>query len=179
MHAEVMEYRPVIVAPVHMNPKDPLPPRHRNRKRREDDVVANNPQPLQNIVRDPLRGQEFDLEDSAFPPLPGFEAGAMASVSKPTTFTTNAVETIQHNSNADAQMLQTHWGENRLADVVKGTAKTKGSKDNGSGPNSPRAMSPQQNTQGSQTTITKQTSMGNGDLQLCTVTLTPPSSPEK
>lgn len=107
---------------------------------------------------------------------------------------TTSVETIQQNSVVDTQQTQGHWGENRLADVVKGTARGKGSsKDSGSDQNSPRATSPLQNSQGNQITCTRQvstqapsqcnkdvaSSTGNGDIQLCTVTLTPPNSPEK
>lgn len=51
--------------------KEPLPPRHR-RKRRDDELTTNNlqsPQPARESVSS--RGAQFDLEDSAFPPLPG------------------------------------------------------------------------------------------------------------
>lgn len=90
---------------------------------------------------------------------------------------------------------QGQWGENRLADVVKGTAKTKcNSKDNSNDNESPRATSPQQqqqhcSTQSNQTTPfrqisapvqeTKDVSTDSGNIQLSTVTLTPPTSPEK
>lgn len=69
MHAEGFDYP--VLAPVHVN-KEPLPPRHR-RKRRDEETTINSPQPPQNPTRDPLmaREPEFDLEDSAFPPLPG------------------------------------------------------------------------------------------------------------
>lgn len=104
---------------------------------------------------------------------------------------TTAVETVHQNTMVDTQQTQGHWGENRLADVVKGTAKAKSSsKDSGSDQNSPRATSPQQNSQINQLTSTRQVSSqmppqckdvctGNGEIQLCTVTLTPPNSPEK
>lgn len=55
--------------------KEPIPPRHR-RKRRDEETSTNSPQPAQNVARDPTlaRGPEFDLEDSAFPPLPGINS---------------------------------------------------------------------------------------------------------
>lgn len=54
--------------------KEPPPPRHR-RKRREEDGSLNSLQGSGGQVRDSAataaRGPQFDLEDSAFPPLPG------------------------------------------------------------------------------------------------------------
>lgn len=63
--------------------KEPIPPRHR-RKRRDDDVLVTSTgaQATQtaatttatNTTRETVnnsRGAQFDLEDSAFPPLPG------------------------------------------------------------------------------------------------------------
>lgn len=102
---------------------------------------------------------------------------------------TTAVETVQQSTAVETQPTQCHWGENRLADVVKGTAKTKSSsKDSGSDQNSPRAASPQQSTNQVSNTRpasqapppqSKDVASGNGEIQLCTVTLTPPNSPEK
>lgn len=87
---------------------------------------------------------------------------------------------------------QVQWGENRLADVVKGTAKLKGNgsskeSNNGVDNDSPRAISPQnvsvcnQNRQNSMAgpPECKDISTEVVDIQYCTVTLTPPSSPEK
>lgn len=84
------------------------------------------------------------MEASAFPPLPGLEDpghatpinnspasavvhrsdAAVVSVIHPTT------ETIMNESNAHDQLIQgsNHWGESRLADVVKGTVRPKSSK---------------------------------------------------
>lgn len=64
-------YRPLLIAPVHVT-KEQLAPRHR-RKRKEDDAGTNNGQTAQAQVRDNFTHQsaQFDLEDSAFPPLPG------------------------------------------------------------------------------------------------------------
>lgn len=53
--------------------KEPIPPRHR-RKRRDDEVAPPGAQATQTTTRETVnnsRGAQFDLEDSAFPPLPG------------------------------------------------------------------------------------------------------------
>lgn len=65
MSQELM-YR-ITLAPVHVA-KEPIPPRHR-RKRRDDEVVSTGAQATQTTTNS--RGAQFDLEDSAFPPLPG------------------------------------------------------------------------------------------------------------
>lgn len=102
-----------------------------------------------------------------------------------------AVEIAQVQNSDNVQ--QGHWGENRLADVVKGTAKLKGSgssKESSSGADndSPRAISPQNfslcNQINRQNSLAgpsdcKDSSTESRDIQYCTVTLTPPSSPEK
>lgn len=80
MSQELM-YR-IALGPVHVA-KEPIPPRHR-RKRRDDDVLVTSTgaQATQtaatttatNTTRETVnnsRGAQFDLEDSAFPPLPG------------------------------------------------------------------------------------------------------------
>lgn len=94
---------------------------------------------------------------------------------------------------AEPATASSHWGENRLADVVKGTAKSKSNKDSpASNPTTPRANSPQQSaSQASQTVtsrqasdsgapLTKEVASGNTEqLASSTLALTPPSSPEK
>lgn len=50
--------------------KEPIPPRHR-RKRREDEPVTNSSQLQDTKDTVNAKGAQFDLEDSAFPPLPG------------------------------------------------------------------------------------------------------------
>lgn len=103
------------------------------------------------------------------------------------------VDTLQQHNNNDTQN-QNHWGENRLADVVKGTAKSKNNNNNnketGHDNDSPRATSPQQATHfhgGKQQTPvvqqdfieSKDAATGSEDVHTSTVTLTPPNSPEK
>lgn len=118
--------------------------------------------------------------------------GATQPPSKQSLVASSSVEPPQSQVVVESQP-QGHWGENRLADVVKGTAKSKGSgssKESSSGGDndSPRAISPQHFLQCNQTI--RQTSIPgppeckdvateSGDIQLSTVTLTPPSSPEK
>lgn len=85
-----------------------------------------------------------------------------------------------------------HWGENRLADVVKGTAKAKNSGNNGSGREAgldnespPRPTSPQPNTHlgggGRQQDFVecKDAATGCEDVNAGLVAITPPSSPER
>ncbi|PNF17764.1 hypothetical protein B7P43_G06883 [Cryptotermes secundus] len=132
--------------------KEPMPPRHR-RRRKEDEAIGpgrassmmgsgkatsgGSPQPLNrdSTGTNSSKGIQFDLEATAFPPLPGLEGGVGVSAkSNP------PVETVQVDSSSS------HW-ENRLSDVVKGTAKPKStnSKDKDSGAavcTSPRATSP-------------------------------------
>lgn len=70
MSQELM-YR-ITLAPVHVA-KEPIPPRHR-RKRRDEEVATSGAQATQTTNRETVnntRGAQFDLEDSAFPPLPG------------------------------------------------------------------------------------------------------------
>lgn len=68
MSQELM-YR-ITLAPVHVA-KEAVPPRHR-RKRRDEEVATSGAQATQ-TTRETVnsRGAQFDLEDSAFPPLPG------------------------------------------------------------------------------------------------------------
>ncbi|XP_069700264.1 la-related protein 4 isoform X2 [Periplaneta americana] len=132
--------------------KEPMPPRHR-RRRKEDEVVGpgrassmmgsgkstsgGSPQPLNrdSTGSNSSKGVQFDLEATAFPPLPGLEGGVGVSAKA-----NPPVETVQVDSSSS------HW-ENRLSDVVKGTAKPKSTstkeKDNGGAVcTSPRAASP-------------------------------------
>ncbi|KAK9746482.1 La domain [Popillia japonica] len=185
VHQDVGEaFRPVLPPAS----KEQLPPRHR-RKRKEEDG-SGNAQPQKDAVIN--RGPQFDLEDSAFPPLPGLDGGATTAINKQTT-QTNVVnlEPVHHIPQVE-QQNQSHWGESRLADVVKGTVKGSKGKEGGSNPSSPRATSPQQTCQSTQSGHTRQSSIpnvaeltkdvatGNGNFQLSgIITLTPPSSPDK
>ncbi|KAJ8967894.1 hypothetical protein NQ314_002585, partial [Rhamnusium bicolor] len=173
--------------------KEVVPPRHRRKKR--DDENTTNSQPVQTQTRESVnsRGAQFDLVEEAFPPLPGnkcLDAG-IQPVSKQLQIANSTVEVPQSLATIESQP-QGHWGENRLADVVKGTVKSKSgsSKESSSGGDndSPRAISPQNFIQCNQ--IMRQISIPgppefkdaateSGDIQLSTVTLTPPSSPEK
>lgn len=120
----------------------------------------------------------------------GLDASTQSSTKQSQTVN-NAME-ISQNQNVDTPQ-QGHWGENRLADVVKGTAKLKGSgsskESSSAGDNdSPRDISPQNyslcNQASRQNSLAgppecKDASTESGDIPYCTVTLTPPSSPEK
>ncbi|KAI4471722.1 lupus la protein-related [Holotrichia oblita] len=191
VHQDVGEaFRPVLPPAS----KEQLPPRHR-RKRKEEDG-SGNAQPQKDAAIN--RGPQFDLEDSAFPPLPGLDGGATTAINKQAT-QTNVVslEPVHHIPQAEAQQNQQgHWGESRLADVVKGTVKGVGGgkgKEGGSNPTSPRATSPQQTCQSTQigghtrqssipnaAELTKEAATGNGNFQIGgVITLTPPSSPDK
>lgn len=57
------------------------------RRRKEDEVrVSSSPGPTATTVAaTPCRGPQFDLEDDAFPPLPGLEAPAPAPPPVPTS----------------------------------------------------------------------------------------------
>ena len=57
-------YRPILTS----LPKDP-PPRHR-RKRKDEEVATSGTQTQRESVT-VSKGPQFDLVDSAFPPLPG------------------------------------------------------------------------------------------------------------
>ncbi|XP_075230103.1 la-related protein 4B isoform X2 [Lycorma delicatula] len=124
-------------------PKDAMPPREsfsRHRRRRKDDEVrpGGSPVPVGREVELP-RGPQFDLEADAFPPLPGLEVSASAPPPPAHTLVkavpveaapVDVTSSISNNSNNSIAVSQSHW-ENRLSDVVKGTAKVKNS-----GPNS-------------------------------------------
>nr|CAD7202266.1 unnamed protein product [Timema douglasi] len=116
--------------------KEPLPPRHRRRRKDEEvtglarapamigsnkSSTSGSPQPVireSNTSSSTTRGAQFDLEATAFPPLPGLDGGASASAKS-----SPPVEVVP----TDTTSL--HW-ENRLADVVKGTAKPKNQSNN-------------------------------------------------
>ena len=129
--------------------KEPLPPRHR-RRRKEDEPPPSRGKPsspLPNTSSNTRPGPQFDLEPNAFPPLPGLSDAPATG--------TSAVKAVAvpDSSVSSVEPSQSHW-ENRLADVVKGTAKPKGhsshssasssssaSKDKEAG-SSPRALTP-------------------------------------
>ncbi|XP_057666891.1 la-related protein Larp4B isoform X5 [Diorhabda carinulata] len=183
--------------------KEVIPPRHRRKKRDED--TTTNGQSVQMQSRETVnsRGAEFDLVEEAFPPLPGLDVGSQSNYKHQTVMnsTVEVSSSIQPAPEPQQIPQQGHWGENRLADVVKGTAKIKvnsaggggggSSKEssNGGGDDSPRAISPQQFPPCNQTSRQNSGSTGppdykdvsteSADIQLSTVTLTPPSSPEK
>ncbi|XP_054274575.1 la-related protein 4-like [Macrosteles quadrilineatus] len=91
--------------------KDLIPPR---RRRKEDESrVSSSPGPMPAAATSP-RGAQFDLEDDAFPPLPA---------SAPPPAPTAPVEP-QPDTTTTTTQSQSHR-ENRLSDVVKGTAKSK------------------------------------------------------
>ena len=78
---------------------------------------------------------QFDLEASAFPPLPGLEVSTQSNnngntIQQATTITTKvAIVSTEIVPEISLQNNTSAWGENRLADVVKGTAKTKSKAD--------------------------------------------------
>ncbi|XP_034938802.1 la-related protein Larp4B isoform X3 [Chelonus insularis] len=137
---------------------------------------------------------QFDLEASAFPPLPGLDADPTKSHNV-TTEPGTTVDSLQ--------------SQNRLSDVVKGTAKMKGTKEketmsssNQQIINSSRSTSPGSSASGQAAIDNISATIGNTsssvssnaavtagavssntsvstDITLSTVTLTPPSSPDK
>lgn len=181
-------------------------PRHRiHRRTKDQDNVskANNNNALPSIRESAVssnnntqynRGVQFDLEASAFPPLPGLDADL--------TKTHNAsIETVNNDNSSQSQ--------NRLSDVVKGTAKLKNIKEKDSATNyqqqlanSSRSASPGSSAGGHNTGLLEATTGSGGantpavptvsisnpsasnttdstDIALSTITLTPPSSPDK
>ncbi|XP_067003403.1 la-related protein 4 isoform X2 [Anabrus simplex] len=201
-----------------LSSKEPMPPRHR-RRRKEDEVASagrtsavvgntkpstcgGSPQPVAREAIGPnARGAQFDLEATAFPPLPGLDCT-----------TAVATKTVVPVEPVPVDTSNSHW-ENRLSDVVKGTAKPKSTstntstKEKDSVNTSPRAASPTspipklpppvevlqpQQQQTSQApfpvlvspplpVIEKEVKeVGTGsDAALSSVALTPPSSPDK
>ncbi|KAJ8866018.1 hypothetical protein PR048_033542 [Dryococelus australis] len=210
--------------------KEPMPPRYivhhsspslvpggvfgHRRRRKEDEALgsprasgvvssskssatgASSPQPVpreQSTASARASQAQFDLEATAFPPLPGLDNGSSASVKSSSPV--EPVPAVEATSNS-------HW-ENRLSDVVKGTAKfktqgtsTKEKEISDVACSPPRAISPVSSApklaplsearplQASQTLpllAERETKdMGtNGDAGIGSLTLTPPSSPDK
>lgn len=106
-----------------------------------------------------------------------------------------SAEVVQQSTSTDVQN-QSLWGENRLADVVKGTVKSKSNgKETNSGPesDSPRNSSPQHINQAVQTGPSRQNNIyplsieskevtvinNNLQTQSTVPALSPPNSPEK
>ena len=98
-------------------------PRHRiHRRTKEQDAPSKaNISPLPSIRETAPASNvqynrsivQFDLEASAFPPLPGLDADIAKS----------------HNATTEIVTADSLQSQNRLSDVVKGTAKLKGTKD--------------------------------------------------
>lgn len=92
----------------------------------------------------PMAQQQFDLAESSFPPLPVLDQNIPTSTAAPTNQNvTNNVSKSTEGTTSDVAIAldatsnklvsaivpsTTAWGESRLADVVKGTAKTKSNK---------------------------------------------------
>lgn len=184
-------------------------PRHRMHRRIKDQESlskANNSPlpsirestPASNNNTQCNRGAQFDLEASAFPPLPGLDADIAKS----------------HNALVETVGTDCTQSQNRLSDVVKGTAKLKSVKEKESAgtsqqyhqqqqptSNSSRSASPGSSAGGhagsleaptgsgstsatpvASTNVSSNASVSNNDstdIALSTITLTPPSSPDK
>ncbi|KAF5280521.1 hypothetical protein FQR65_LT00272 [Abscondita terminalis] len=185
-------YRPVIL-PVHVS-KEPVPPRHR-RKRKDEEPGVSGQVTTTTRPRDGVnRGAQFDLEDAAFPPLPE-HSGNTAPLKQGQVASVNA-EIVPPTNCSEPQ--NANWGENRLADIVKGAVKSKtSSKEASSGPesDSPRTLSPTnvvhtlQNGPTRQSgvyvcpetkeSVTSTTTAAVVQNNTAILTLTPPNSPEK
>ncbi len=92
----------------------------------------------------PIAQQQFDLAESSFPPLPVLDQNIPTSTATPTNqnvmnsvskSTEGTASDVAVSLDATSNKLATSivpstaaWGESRLADVVKGTAKTKSNK---------------------------------------------------
>ncbi|KAI4491665.1 PREDICTED: la-related protein CG11505 isoform X1 [Polistes canadensis] len=176
-------------------------PRHRiHRRTKDQDTISKaNNNALPSIRESTVnsnnntqynRGVQFDLEASAFPPLPGLDADL--------TKTHNAtIETVNNDSSQS---------QNRLSDVVKGTAKLKNNKEKDPSANyqqltnNSRSASPGSSAGGHTGLLEANTGSGGSntpavatvsssnqsasntdstDIALSTITLTPPSSPDK
>lgn len=183
-------------------------PRHRMHRRTKDQESLSkaNSSPLPSIRESTPasnnntqcnRGVQFDLEASAFPPLPGLDADLAKS----------------HNASVETVGTDCTQSQNRLSDVVKGTAKLKSVKEKeptGTSQqyhqqptsNSSRSASPGSSAGGhaglleaptgssststttsvASTNVSSNASASNNDstdIALSTITLTPPSSPDK
>lgn len=179
--------------------KEVVPPRHRRKKRDEDSSAngangttqSNGQNSAQTQTQVQNAKSQFDLVDEAFPPLPGLDASGPLSAKHHH----HSHSSVTHNPTHQSQLTHSHtegstqtigssetvspaaWGENRLADVVKGVTKVKigGSKGEappggGDSDTSPRSISPRE-----------QGVVGVGrdeGIELSSVTLTPPSSPQ-
>ncbi|XP_017755765.1 PREDICTED: la-related protein 4 isoform X3 [Eufriesea mexicana] len=182
-------------------------PRHRMHRRTKDQESLSkaNSSPLPSIRESAPasnnntqcnRGVQFDLEASAFPPLPGLDADLAKS----------------HNASVETVGTDCTQSQNRLSDVVKGTAKLKSIKEKeptGTSQqyhqqptsNSSRSASPGSSAGGhagsleaptgsgststtpvASTNVSSNASASNNDstdIAFSTITLTPPSSPDK
>lgn len=181
-------------------------PRHRMHRRTKDQESLSkaNSSPLPSVRESTPasnnntqcnRGVQFDLEASAFPPLPGLDADLAKS----------------HNASVETVGADCTQSQNRLSDVVKGTAKLKSVKEKepaGSPQqyhqmtsNSSRSASPGSSAGGHTGSLEAPTGPGSAsttpvvstntssnasasnndstDIALSTITLTPPSSPDK
>ncbi|XP_026462973.1 uncharacterized protein LOC113365673 isoform X2 [Ctenocephalides felis] len=181
--------------------EQPLPPRHR-RRRKEDEalgvrVVNNAGLPINNTnniktgaILSSNANTQFDLEASAFPPLPGLEDPGHSTANNTSTSmimhrSDTTVVSVLHQTTepivnestiAHEQITQgsNHWGENRLADVVKGTARPKSSKE--SHHSSIDAASPRSVSPGPVNNVTQQ--VDDPPPELSSVALTPPCTPD-
>lgn len=170
----VVEMIRFLPATVHLT-KQVVAPRH-HRKKRDDEPATGAQPPLKDVVS---RGH-FDLEDSAFPPLPGLEAAAQGA--KPAQHQANPEAAPLNQGGGDSQPLG-QWGESRLADVVKGIAKTKtsskesstGGDNDSSGTLSPQFAHYNQHGKGTVQQESKEPVVEVEDV----VVVTPPSTPEK
>ncbi|XP_018323017.1 la-related protein CG11505 isoform X2 [Agrilus planipennis] len=206
-------YRPLLLAPVNVV-KEPVPPRHRRKRKDDDGALAISGGSLQTSQQQQglqqTRGAQFDLEESAFPPLPDHSSGQLPIKQSPQVSLTSGAcgesssqnQHHHHNNHHQPQPIQPQsshhlqtqpvavdsstaptsncWGENnRLADVVRGTAKTRtNSKETGCGPDDPtRGSSPYGagRFQGSDSKESS-TAPSNGREQQH---VTPPNSPDK
>ncbi|XP_066250714.1 uncharacterized protein Larp4B isoform X2 [Euwallacea similis] len=155
-------------------------------------------QPQAAITGPPQGGSgksQFDLVEEAFPPLPGFETSNGAPPAKYTQHTSNghaaassgptySNPTSHHfppagnqskTSEGSTQTVEVTppavaWGENRLADVVKGVAKTKSKSEGGAKEEeiaSPRSGTPPKSAGEEAGSV----------VELSSVAMTPPNSP--
>ncbi|XP_063239658.1 la-related protein 4-like isoform X2 [Bacillus rossius redtenbacheri] len=159
--------------------KEPVPPRYLahhsspslvpggvfgHRRRRKEEEAPGSPRSSPQPSPREQGSAQFDLEAAAFPPLPGLD-GSCSPEEDPSA---------------------SHW-ENRLSDVVKGTAKLKtqgtGTKEKSSDVacSPPRAVSPASPApplaEGGRTLVGD--AGMNGDAGVGSLALTPPSSPDK
>lgn len=161
--------------------KEMVAPRHRRKKRDDDPAVTTNGPttpahqingqgtvaPVLGATSNTIAKSQFDLVEEAFPPLPGLEASNGTLPAKPTThqpasFTPN--HTTSEGSTQTVDAAPPVWGENRLADVVKGVVKGRGKPEKDEETPSPRSNSPKTDESGA-------------TVELSSVAMTPPTSP--